>query len=52
MAKKASYLMRGTLAALLGVDVARRYSDYELEVAADVPAGVSILQPKPDYASA
>ncbi len=34
-----------------GIDVARQYSDYELEVLVDLPAGVSIIQPKPDYAA-
>jgi CRISPR-associated protein Csd2 len=34
-----------------GVDVARQYLDYEVQVAMDAPAGVTILQPKPDYAS-
>lgn len=35
-----------------GVDVARSYADYEVTVAADLPDGVSILQPKPAYGSA
>ena len=33
------------------IDVARQYSDYDVKVLDDVPAGVSILQPKPDYAA-
>ena len=34
-----------------GIEVARQYSDYDMEVLRDVPAGVSILEPKPDYAA-
>ena len=34
-----------------GVDVARRYSDYVVEIVDDVPAGVSMQQLKPDYAA-
>ena len=33
------------------VEVARQYSDYDVTIAMDVPSGVSILQPKPDYAA-
>ena len=33
------------------VDVARRYSDYVVEIVDDVPAGVSMQQLKPDYAA-
>ena len=34
-----------------GIEAARRYSDYDVRIAADVPTGVSILEPKPDYAA-
>ena len=33
------------------VEVARQYSDYTVNVLSDVPAGVTILQPKPEYAA-
>jgi CRISPR-associated protein Csd2 len=32
-----------------GVEVARRYQDYHVEIASDVPAGVTIIQPRPEY---
>ncbi len=34
-----------------GIDVARQYSDYVVEIVDDVPAGVSMQQLKPDYAA-
>jgi len=34
-----------------GIEVARQYADYTVNVLSDVPAGVTILQPKPEYAA-
>lgn len=33
------------------IDVARQYTDYAVNVVSDVPPGVTILEPKPDYAA-
>lgn len=32
-----------------GVEVTRQYQDYNVEIASDVPAGVTIIQPRPEY---